>query len=63
MSMSARDLEGPVRPVRKKLFQFVGVLRVADAIAEEDGAAFEVPRLPRVQEMVRGCECKYVTRV
>ena len=63
MSMAARDLEGPVRAVRKKLFQFVGVLRVADTIAEQDHAVFEVSRLPCVQEMVSGRQRKHVTRV
>ena len=61
--MTTRDLERPIRRVRKKLFQFVGVLRMADAIAEHDHTVFEISRLPRVQETVRGCERKYVTRV
>src|SRR5713226_2352834 len=56
MSMTARDLEGPVRAVRKKLFHFVGVLRVADAIAEQDHAVFEIARLPGVQELISGSE-------
>ncbi len=63
MSMTARDLEGPVRRVRKKQFQFVGVLSVADAIAEQDHAGFEISRLPRVQEMVSGRQRKHVTWV
>jgi|CZKY01.1.fsa_nt_gi hypothetical protein len=63
MPMAARDLEGPVRAVRKKLFQFVGVLRVADVIAEQDDAAFEISCLPCVQEMVSGCQRKHVTGV
>ena len=61
--MTARDLERPVRRIRKKLFHFVGVLRVADTIAEQDHAILEISRLPRVQEMVRGSEREYVTRV
>src|SRR5713226_6355268 len=56
MSMTARDLEGPVRAVRKKLFHFVGVPRVADAIAEQDHAVFEISRLPGVQELISGSE-------
>jgi len=61
--MTTRNLEGPSVRVGKKLFQFVGVLGVADAIAEQDRAGLEVSRLPRVQEMVRGRERKYVTGV
>ena len=61
--MTARDLEGPVRAVRKKLFHFVGVLRVADAIAEQDHAVFEISRLPGVQELIGGCQCEHVARV
>jgi len=63
MSVTTRDLESPIRRVRKKLFQFVGVLRVADTIAEQDQAVFEISRLPGVQEMVRGCQCKHITGV
>ncbi len=63
MSMAARDLEGPVLTVQEELFQLVGVLGVADVIAEHDHAVFGVRGLPCVQEMVRGCECKRITRV
>lgn len=63
MSVATRDLEGAVGRVRKKLFQFVGVLRVADVIAEQDHAAFDISRLPRVQEMVGGGQGKHVAGV
>jgi hypothetical protein len=63
MPMTARDFEGPVLPAGEKLFQFVGILRVAETIAEQDHAVFEVSRLPCVEEMVSGCQCKHVTGV
>lgn len=63
VSMTAGDLEGAVRRVRKKLFQLVGVLGVADVIAEQDHAVFDISRLPGVQEMVRSRERKRVARV
>ncbi len=64
--MSARDLEGTVfililiLSARKKLFQLVGILGVANTVAELDHTVFEVSSLPRVQEMVRGGQGKYV---
>jgi hypothetical protein len=61
--MTARDLEGPVVRVRKKLFQFVGVLRVAETIAEQDRSAFEISGLPSVQKMVGGGQGEPVTGV
>ena len=63
MSMAPRDLEGAIGSVRKKLFQFVGILRVADALAEHDHTVFGISRLPCVQEMVGGCERKDVPGV
>jgi len=63
MSMSARDLEGPVGCVRKKFLKFVGILRVAEIIAEQDHPGFDISGLPGVQEMVSGCQSKHVTRV
>ena len=63
MPMTTRDLEGPVPAVGKKLFQFVGILRVANTIAEQDHTGFEVSRLPCVEELVSGCQCKHVTWV
>jgi len=63
MSMAAGDLEGAVVRIRKKLVYFVGVLRVADAIAEQDHAVFEISRLPRLQEVVGGCESEHVAGV
>jgi len=63
MSVAARDFEGSIRPVQEKLFQLIGVLGVADVIAEHDHAVFGVRGLPCVQEMVRGGERKRVTRV
>ena len=61
--MTTRNFEGPIVRVGEKLFEFVGVLGMADAIAEQDRAGLEVSRLPRVQEMVRGRERKHVTGV
>lgn len=61
--MAARDLEGAVLPVREELFQFVSVLGVADAVAEQDHAVFKISRLPRVQKMVGGSEREDVTGV
>jgi len=63
MSVAAGDLEGAVLSIGKELFQFVGVLRVADAIAEQNHAVFEITGLPCVQKMIRGCERKHVTLV
>jgi len=56
ISVASGDLEGAsfCFCVREKVFHLVGVLRVAEAIAEENHAAFEVSGLPGVQEMVRG---------
>jgi len=61
--MAASDLEGAVGRVRKELFQFVGVLGMADSVAEQDRAVFEVTGLPGAQEMVRGCESIHVAGV
>jgi len=61
--MAARDFEGSFGSGRKKLFQFVGVLSVADTVAEQDHAVFHVPRLPSVQKMAGRRQCKHVTRV
>src|SRR5208337_619131 len=61
--MAARNLERAFCSARKKLFQLVGVLRVADTVAEHRHAVFEISGLPCVQEMVRGSEGKHVTRV
>ena len=63
MAMTARDLEGSIGCIRKKLFYLIGVLRVSNAIAEQHHAVFGVSRLPGVQEVVRGGQCKDVTRV
>jgi hypothetical protein len=63
MSTAALDLEGPAGRIRKKLLQVVGILRAADAIAEQDHAGFYVSRLPRVQEMVGGGQGIHVTGV
>ena len=63
MPMTTRDLEGPVLAAGEKLVQFVGILRVAETIAEQDHAGFNVSRLPCVEEMVSGCQCKHVTGV
>ena len=49
--------------LEKNSFQFVGVLRVADTVAQQDHAVFYVSSLPRVQEMVGGGQGKHVTRV
>ncbi len=64
--MTTCDLEGAVfifiliLSARKKLFQLVGILGVADTVAELDHSIFEVSGLPRVQEMIRGGQGKYV---
>ena len=63
MPMTTRDLEGPVLAAGEKLVQFVGILRVAETIAEQDHAGFDVSRLPCVEELVGGCQCKHVTGV
>ena len=63
MSMTACDLEGAVRWGREKLFQLVGALGVADVIAEQDHAVFEVSGLPCVQEIISGSERKHVAGV
>ena len=63
MSMTARDLEGPVGGVREEFFQLVRCLRVAETIAEQDHSGFGISSLPGVQEMVGGSERKHVTRV
>ena len=63
MPMTARDLKGPVLAAGEKLFQFVGALRMAETIAEQNHAVFDVSGLPCVEEMVSGCQCKHVTRV
>ena len=63
MPMTTRDLESPVFAAGEKLFQFVGILRVAETIAEQDHAVFEVSRLPCVEEMVSGRQRKHVTGV
>ena len=63
MSMTARDLKGSGRRVRKKLLQFVGALRVAETIAKQDHPGFDISCLPGVQEMIGGSEGKHVTRV
>src|ERR1019366_5555179 len=63
ISAAAGELESPVGRIRKKWLQGVGVLRAADAIAEQDHAGFYVSRLPRVQEMVGGGQGIHVTGV
>jgi hypothetical protein len=63
MSMTARDLEGPVGGVREAFFQLVRCLRVAETIAEQDHPGFDVSGSPRVQEMVSGSERMHVTRL
>jgi hypothetical protein len=61
--MTTRDLEGPVLAAGEKLFHFVGILRVAESIAEQDHTGFEVSRLPGVEEMVSACQCQHVTGI
>jgi len=63
MSMTARDLKGSGRRVRKELFQFVGALRVAEIVAEQDHTGFDISCLPRAQEMIGGPEREHVTQV
>ena len=63
VSMSARDLEGPIGRIRKKLFEFVGVLRVTETIAQQDGSVFKISGLPGVQKMVGSCQRRHVTGV
>jgi hypothetical protein len=60
MPMAARDLEGVLCSARKKMFQCVGILRVADAVAEQDHSVFEISGLPRVHEVVSGSQGEYV---
>jgi hypothetical protein len=60
MPMAARDLEGVLCSARKKLFQCVGILRVADAVAEQDHSVFEISGLPRVHEVVSGSQGEYL---
>ena len=61
--MAARDFEGAILATGKKILQRVGVLRMADAVAEQNCSTFEVACLPRVQEVIRGGQSKYVTRI
>jgi len=63
MPMTTCNLEGPVFTAGEKLFQFVGILRVAETIAEQDHTRFEVSRLPCVEEMVSGRQRKHITGV
>jgi hypothetical protein len=63
MSMASRDFVGAICSAGKNLFQFVGILRSAYAVAEQDRAVFEVSGLPRVHESVRGCQGKHVAGV
>lgn len=65
MSAAGGDLEGAnlCFCVREEIFHLVGVLRAAEAVAEENHAVFEVSGLPGVQEMVGGGQGEYVTGV
>lgn len=58
--MAARDFEGSFCSGRKELLQFVGVLRLADSVAEQYHAVFHISRLPRMQKMAGSCQRKHV---
>ncbi len=61
--MPARNLKGAVLCIEKKLFQFVSVLRVANTIADEDHSVLDISVLPRLQEVVGGCQGEGIARV
>jgi hypothetical protein len=63
MAFATRDFEGAVSCVGEKLFDLIGILRVAQAITEHDHAIFCFTGLPVVEEMVGGGEGEYVARV
>ena len=63
MAFAARDFEGAIGHVGEKLFHPIGILRVSQAVAEQDHAVFYVSGLPGVQEVIGGGEREYVARV
>ncbi len=63
MSSAACDFEGAVCGVREILFQFVGALRLAETVAQEDHAVFKVAGLPGLQKVIRGGERESITRL
>lgn len=63
MSAASGDFEGAIGGVGKNQFEFVGVLGVTDAIAEQHHAVFEITGLPGVEEVVGGGEGEHVTGI
>ena len=61
--MPARDLKGAVRRIGKKLFQFVGALREANTISDEDHSVLDISVLPRLQEVVSRRQGEGIARV
>jgi len=63
MAFAARDLEGAVSCVREKLFDSIGILRMAQAVAKQNHAIFYISSLPGVEEVVGGGERQYVAGI
>jgi len=63
VSLSTRDFKSAVGAVGKELFKFLRIVRVANAIAQQDRSRLEIVGLPGVKEPIGSRQGENIVRV